>query len=104
MNKAIRPEILIMIDTEYSIDSGKTNEYQPKNSPNAKRDNPVATKIAPLFLFSKYDKIVSIAPYASKINETDLKICSICTEETKNKGKIPTDLKYLDFGKSDFML
>ncbi len=104
MNNAIRPEILIMIDTEYSIDSGKTNEYHPKNSPNAKRDNPAATKIAPLFLFSKYDKIVSIAPYASKIKEIDLKMCSICTDDTKNKGKIPTDLKYLDFGNSDLIL
>ena len=104
MNNAISPPILIIVDTTYKIDSGKTNEYHPKNSPKAKRDNPTATEIAPLFLFSKYDKIVSIAPYASKINETDLKMCSICTDDTKNKGKIPTDLKYLDFGKSDFIL
>ncbi len=104
MNNAISPPILIIVDTTYKIDSGKTNEYQPKNSPKAKRDNPIATEIAPLFLFSKYDKIVSIAPYASKINEIDLKMCSICTEETKNKGKTPKDLKYLDFGKSDFIL
>ena len=104
MNKAIRPPILIRVETTYKIDSGNTNEYHPKNSPNAKRDNPIATDIAPLFLFSKYDKIVSIAPYASKINEIDLKMCSICTEDTKNNGRIPTDLKYLDFGKSDFIL
>ena len=86
------------------MDSGNTNEYQPKNSPRAKRDNPTATDMAPLFLFSKYDRIVSIAPYASKINETDLKMCSICTDETKNNGNIPTDLKYLDLGNSDLML
>ena len=104
MNNAINPAILIIIETKYKIDSGKTNEYHPKNSPNAKRDNPTATEIAPLFRFSKYDKVVSIAPYASKIKETDLKICSICTEDTKNKGKIPIDLKYLDFGKSDLIL
>ncbi len=104
MNNAIKPEILIMIETEYNIDSGNTNEYHPKNSPNAKRDNPIATEIAPLFRFSKYDKIVSIAPYASKIKEIDLKMCSICTDDTKNKGKIPTDLKYLDFGNSDLIL
>jgi len=104
MNKAIKPPILIIVETKYKIDSGNTNEYQPKNSPKAKRDNPTATEIAPLFRFSKYDNIVSIAPYASKIKETDLKICSICTEEIKNNGKIPTDLKYLDFGKSDLML
>ena len=104
INSAINPAILITMETKYIIDSGKTKEYHPKNSPNAKRDNPTATEIAPLFLFSKYDKMVSIAPYASKIKETDLKICSICTEDTINKGKIPTDLKYLDFGKRDLIL
>ncbi|GFN41361.1 MAG: hypothetical protein YK1312THETA_1010011 [Marine Group I thaumarchaeote] len=36
---------------------------------------------------------VSIAPYASKINEIDLKIFSMCIDENKNKGRIPTDLK-----------
>lgn len=104
MNNAIKPLILIAIETGYKIDSGNTNEYHPKNSPRAKRANPTATEIAPLFLFSKYDIIVSIAPYASKINETDLKMCSICTDDTKNNGKTPTDLKYLDFGKNDFIL
>ena len=44
--------------------------------PNANNANPTETEIAPLFLFSKYDNIVSIAPYASKMNETDLKMCS----------------------------
>ena len=48
--------------------------------------------------------MVSIAPYARRINETDLKICSNCTDETRNNGKTPTDLKYLDLGKNDFML
>jgi len=74
INNAINPAILIVIDIEYRIDSGNTNEYHPKNSPNAKSANPTDTEIAPLFLFSKYDNIVSIAPYANKINEIDLKI------------------------------
>ena len=72
----INPPILIVIETEYRIDSGKTNEYHPKNSPNASNPNPIATDIVPLFLFSKYDNIVSIAPYANRIKDTDLKICS----------------------------
>ena len=76
MNNAISPTILIIIDAEYSIDSGNTNEYQPTNSPNAISPNPTETEIAPLFLLSKYDSIVSIAPYAKRINDTDLKICS----------------------------
>ena len=75
------------------IDSGNTNEYHPTNSPNAKSPSPTETEIAPLFLFSKYDNIVSIAPYAKRINDTDLKICSNCTDETRNSGIIPTDLK-----------
>ncbi len=76
MNNAINPPILIIIDAGYMIESGNTNEYHPKNSPKAKSPNPTETEIAPLFLFSKYDNIVSIAPYANKIKETDLKICS----------------------------
>jgi hypothetical protein len=76
MNNAISPQILIIIDAEYRIDSGNTNEYHPKNSPNAKSPNPKETQIVPLFRFSKYDNIVSIAPYANKMNETDLKTCS----------------------------
>jgi len=93
MNSAINPVILIIIDIEYSSDSGNTKEYHPKNSPNAKSANPIATEIAPLFLLSLYDNIVSIAPYTSRINETDLKICSICTVDTKKNGSTPTDLK-----------
>ena len=31
-------------------------------------------------------------------------MCSICTEDTKNNGKIPIVLKYLDLGKNDLML
>ncbi len=73
MNNAINPAILIIIDIEYNIDSGNTNEYHPKNSPNAKSPNPIDTEIAPLFLLSLYDNIVSIAPYTNKINEIDLK-------------------------------
>ena len=76
MNNAINPAILIVIDIVYRIDSGNTKEYHPKNSPNAKSANPTDTEIAPLFLFSKYDNIVSIAPYTKRMNETDLKICS----------------------------
>ena len=76
MNNAINPAILIVIDIVYRIDSGNTKEYHPKNSPNAKSPNPNDTEIAPLFLLSLYDNIVSIAPYTNKINETDLKICS----------------------------
>ncbi len=76
MNNAINPAILIVIDIEYRIDSGNTKEYHPKNSPIAKSANPNAIEIAFLFLLSLYDNIVSIAPYTSRINETDLKICS----------------------------
>jgi len=93
MNNAINPTILIIIDIGYRNDSGNTNEYHPKNSPNAKNANPRETEMAPLFLFSKYDSIVSMAPYASKINDTDLKICSNWTDDTRNSGKNPTDLK-----------
>ena len=93
MNSAISPAILIIIDIEYNIDSGNTKEYHPKNSPIAKRANPIDTEIAPLFLLSLYDNIVSIAPYTSRINEIDLKICSSWTVETKKNGNIPTDLK-----------
>jgi len=93
MNSAISPEILIIIDIGYNIDSGNTKEYHPKNSPIAKRANPIDTEITPLFLLSLYDNIVSIAPYTSRINEIDLKICSSWTVETKKNGNIPTDLK-----------
>ena len=83
----------MVIDIEYNIDSGNTKEYHPKNSPNAKSANPTATETAPLFLLSLYDNIVSIAPYTSKINDIDLKICSNWTVDTRKNGKIPTDLK-----------
>ncbi len=76
MNNAINPAILIIIDIVYRIDSGNTKEYHPKNSPNAKSPNPNDTEIIPLFLLSLYDNIVSIAPYTSRMNEIDLKICS----------------------------
>lgn len=62
INSATKPPILIIMETEYNMDSGNTNEYHPKNSPRANNANPTATDMAPLFLFSKYDKIVSIAP------------------------------------------
>ena len=83
----------MVIDIEYNIDSGNTKEYHPKNSPNVKSANPIATEIAPLFLLSLYDSIVSIAPYTNRINEIDLKMCSNWTVDTKKNGKIPTDLK-----------
>ena len=87
MNNAISPIILIIIDIVYNIDSGNTKEYHPKNSPNAKSANPTDTEIAPLFLLSLYESIVSIAPYTSRINETDLKICSNWTVDTKRMVK-----------------
>ena len=93
MNNAINPVILIIIDIVYRIDSGNTKEYHPKNSPNAKSPNPNDTEITPLFLLSLYDNIVSIAPYTSRMNEIDLKICSNWTVDAKKNGKIPTDLK-----------
>ena len=62
MNNATNPAILIIIDAGYSNESGKTKEYHHKNSPKAMNANPTETEIAPLFLFSKYDNIVSIAP------------------------------------------
>ena len=104
MNNAINPVIFVIIDIEYKIDSGNKTEYHPKNSPSASNPNPTDTEIAPLFLFSKYDSIVSMAPYASKINDTDLKMCSSCTDDTRNSGRMPTDLKYFDVGKNAFML
>ncbi len=76
-NNDSNPPIFIIIDIGYMIDSGKTNEYHPKNSPNARSPKPAETQMVPLFRFSKYDSIVSIAPYASKMNEIDLKTCSI---------------------------
>lgn len=104
INNASNPAILIIIETGYIIDSGKTKEYQPKNSPKASSPNPIATDIVLLFLLSKYESIVSIAPYANKINETDLKMCSIWTEDTKNNGSIPIERKYRVFGKNDLIL
>jgi hypothetical protein len=77
-------------------------EYHPKNSPNASNPRPAATKIVLLFLFSIYDIIVSIVPYASKIKEIDLIICSIELLGMMKSGII-IDLKCLDFGKNDFI-
>jgi len=85
------------------MDSGKTKEYHARNSPNASRANPVATKRVPFLFPSIYETIVSIAPYTNKINEIDLITCSREMIEI-NKGNIPTDLKYLDLGKNDFMV
>ena len=31
-------------------------------------------------------------------------MCSIFIADNTNSGKIPTDLKYLDFGKNDFIV
>ena len=100
----INPDIFINIETEYNIDSGKTSEYHAMNSPNAKSASPVPTANAPFCFPSRNETNVSIAPYTSKINENDLMMCSIFIADNANNGKIPTDLKYLDFGKNDFMV
>ena len=83
----------------YKTVSGNTNEYQLINSPNPKRPRPTATKSVAFFLPLKYDIIVSIEPYTSRMNETARSICSIEVNDTKNNGMIPTDLRYLDLGK-----
>ena len=95
----INPLILIMIETTYKIVSGNTNEYHPINSPNPKSPSPTATKSVVFFLPCIYDSIVSIAPYTNKINETARSIVSTYPNDTKNNGRAPIDLKYLDFGK-----
>ncbi len=77
IKRAIKPAIFIVTEVGYNMVSGKTKEYHPKNSPSASNPRPAATDIVPFFLLSKYDSIVSIAPYASRIKETDLKICSM---------------------------
>ena len=74
------------------------------NSPNANNASPVPTIKVPFCFPSKNETNVSIAPYTSKINENDLMICSTFIADNKNNGKIPTDLKYLDFGKNDFIV
>ena len=95
----INPPIFTQIDTEYIIVSGNTNEYHPINSPSANKPRPTATKsVADLFPF-KYDIIVSIEPYTNKINETARNTYSRETNDTRNSGSTPTDLKYLDLGK-----
>ena len=74
------------------------------NSPNANNERPIPTANAPFCFPSKNETNVSIAPYTSKINENDLMICSIFIDDKKNNGKTPTDLKYRDFGKNDFIV
>ena len=62
MPTAINPTILTIIENEYKIVSGNTNEYHPINSPNPKRPRPTATKRV-VFLFPWiYDIKVSIDP------------------------------------------
>ncbi len=46
--------------------------------------------------------MVSIVPYTSRIKEIDLIICSIELAGMRKRGAI-IDLKYLDFGKNDFI-
>ena len=101
-NSAPNPTILVEIDITYSTDFGNTTEYHPRNSPNARSPRPEATKIVLVFLFSIYDIIVSIVPYTNRIKEIDLIICSIELPGMMKSG-IAMDLKYLDFGKNDFM-
>ena len=62
INNDKSPEILITIDIEQIIDSGKINEYHAINSPNAKRPNPIPTANAPFCFPSMYETIVSIEP------------------------------------------
>ena len=100
----INPAIFTTIEITYIRVSGNTNEYQLTNSPNPKRPRPMATKSVAFFLPLKYDIIVSIEPYTNKMNETARSICSIETNETKNNGMIPTDLRYLDLGKKVLMV
>tara|TARA_B100001750_G_C14986097_1_gene340167 strand:+ start:152 stop:526 length:375 start_codon:yes stop_codon:yes gene_type:complete len=95
----IRPQIFIRIEVIYKIVSGNTNEYQLINSPNPRRPKPKATKSVAFFLPLKYDIMVSIEPYTNKMNETARSMCSMETNDTKNNGIIPTDLRYLDLGK-----
>jgi hypothetical protein len=49
-----------------------------------------------------YDNIVSIVPYTNRIKEIDLIMCSIELPGIMKRG-ITIDLKYLDFGKNDFI-
>ena len=74
------------------------------NSPNANNPSPVPTANVPFCFPSKNETNVSIAPYTKRINEKDLMICSMFMADNKNNGKIPTDLKYRDFGKNDFIV
>ena len=104
MNNETSPDIFSKIETEYRIDSGKTKEYHAMNSPNANNASPIPTINVPFCLPSRNETSVSIAPYTNKINENDLMICSIFIDDKINNGKIPTDLKYLDFGKNDFIV
>ncbi len=99
MPNEINPPIFTQIEIEYIIVSGNTNEYHPTNSPNASKPRPMATKSVPDFFPFKYDSIVSIEPYTNKINETARNTYSTETNDTRNNGIIPIDLKYLDLGK-----
>lgn len=99
---APNPTIFVETEIKYNTDFGNTIEYHPKNSPNASKPRPAATKIVILFLFSIYDIIVSIVPYTSRIKEIDLIICSIELPGMMKRGTA-IDLKYLDLGKKDFI-
>ena len=99
---APNPTIFVETETKYNTDFGNTIEYHPKNSPSASSPRPAATKIVLLLLFSIYDIIVSIVPYTSRIKEIDLIICSIELAGMMKRGAM-MDLKYLDFGKNDFI-
>jgi len=89
----------MIIEPMYKIVSGNTNEYQLINSPNPRRPKPMATKSVAFFLPLIYDIMVSIEPYTNKMKETARSMCSMETNDTKNNGMIPTDLRYLDLGK-----
>jgi len=99
MPNETNPPIFTQIEIEYIIVSGNTNEYHPINSPSASKPRPIATKRVAVFFPFKYDIIVSIEPYINKINETARNMYSTETNDTRNSGSTPIDLKYLDLGK-----
>ena len=95
----VNPPIFITIEITYKIDSGNTNEYQLTNSPNPNKPKPTATKSVDFFLPCKYDNMVSIEPYTSKMNDTARITCSTEANDTKNNGNAPTERRYFDLGK-----
>ena len=100
--RAPKPAIFVETEMKYNAVFGNIIEYHPKNSPRASKPRPVATKMVLPLLFSMYDIMVSIVPYTNRIKEIDLIICSIEFPGMMKRGAT-IDLKYLDFGKNDFI-